>query len=226
MKTKELIARLTHGEDNFVERKLQRVSPGEIRQTATAFANTLTQDETAILFIGVADDGAVVGVDDVDSIQKRVERACQTDCYPPISYSANVVKVANVAIVAVVFRESSLKPHFSGAAYVRRGSQSVKASSALLDALIASRNEKCGRIQQLKGQVISVIAHKRLGDTRRMPDGAYREYHECNIEDVDAHHVRLYDIGLSQYFSEPLSNVEIAYDEKRYRPMLIVRGGS
>lgn len=218
----ELRRRLTDQEDNFVERKLQRITGAEIRQTATAFANTLAADESAILFVGVADDGTPMGVDDTDAIQKRIEKACRTGCYPPIDYKAQVIDDGSLNFVAVIFAPSKKKPHFSGAAYVRRGSQSVKANEEQFDQLIASRNEKCGRIQQLGSTTLTVIAYKKLGDTRRMADRAYRECRECKVSEVDAHHVRLYDIGLSEYFSEPLGNVEISRDEKRHRPMLIV----
>ena len=97
---------------------------------AAAFANQLSTNETGLLFIGVANDGTLIGVDDTDALQKRVRKACQQYCYPEIEYT---------------------------------------------------------------------------------------------ISDVDAHFVRLYDIGLSEYFWEPLLNVDIARDEKRHRPLLIVR---
>lgn len=72
----ELIWRLTDEEDNYVERKPEGLNQAEIRKTATAFANQVATDQTAILFIGVANNGDLLGVKDTDSLQKRVRRAC------------------------------------------------------------------------------------------------------------------------------------------------------
>ena len=219
----ELHRRLSDDEDNYVERKPQSVKQSEIRRTATAFANQLATDETGVLFIGVADNGDALGVDNTDALQKRVRRALQHECYPPIKYTALILEKNGKKVLAVAIPASSSKPHFAGPAYVRIGSESVNASDDQYEQLIASRNEKCRRLQRLGQKTLSVVSHKKLGDTRRIPDGAYREYRECKIEFVDAHHVRLYDIGHSEYFSEPLSNIEIARDEKKHRPLLIVR---
>ena len=172
----ELIRRLRNEEDNFVERKPNGVSATEIGQTAAAFANQLSTNETGLLFIGVANDGTLIGVDDTDALQKRVRKACQQYCYPEIEYTAQVVETDGKTLVAIVIPASSSKPHFTGPAYVRVGPESVKANAEQFEQLIASRNEKCSRLQRL-----------------------------------------------SEYFSEPLRNVDIARDEKRHRPLLIVR---
>ncbi|MEQ8691126.1 MAG: ATP-binding protein [Pseudomonadales bacterium] len=225
MDTAQLRSRLADAEDNFVERKLQNVRSDEIRQTASAFANQLTTDEQAILFIGVTDDGKPVGVDNTDELQKRVRRACQDQCYPPIQYTAKVLAIDGKPLLAVVIPASDNKPHFTGPAYVRVGSESVKASTDQFTQMIASQNTKCGRLQRLGNQVLSVVAHKKLGDSnqRYINDQQYREHHECKVDSVDAHSIQFYDIGLSQRFSEPLDNIDIAIDEDKNRPLLIVR---
>lgn len=222
MKAAELLQRLADEEDNFVERKPAGVNRAEIRRTATAFANQLEADETGVLFIGIANNGDVVGVEDTDALQKRIRMACHQECYPSIEYTATVVPHDGKNILAVVVPASTTKPHFSGPAYVRVGSESVKASAEQYEQLIASRNDKCGAIQRLGRTVLTVISHKKLGDTRFVPDRHYRERRECTVAEVNAHHIRLFDIGYSEYYSEPLINVEIATDEKRHRPMLII----
>ena len=218
----ELLQRLTDDEDHFVERKSNGVSPGEVRRTATAFANQLATDETGILFIGIANNGDIVGVENTDSMQKKVRKACHDECYPLIEYSSQILEKDGKKLLAVVIPASSTKPHFAGPAYIRVGSESVKATAELYEQLIASRNEKCGAIQRLGRTTLTVISHKKLGDTRFIPDRHYRERRECTVAHVDAHHVRLFDIGHSEYYSESLINVEIATDEKRHRPMLII----
>lgn len=219
----DLLLRLKDSEDNFVERKSQGVSTREIRQTASAFANTLDSGENAVLFIGVEDDGAPIGVDNTDVLQKRVDRACDANCYPSIKYTSHVLEDEGKMFVAIVFSASDNKPHFTGAAYVRRGSKSVNANDEMYATMIAGQNEKCGRIQAFGGQTVTVITHKKLGSSKYVADQAYRARHDCTVVEVDAHTLRLFDIGLRQRFAEPMRNVEVSYDEERYRPMLIIR---
>jgi len=80
MTNDELLERLRHHEDNFVERKSDGLSPTDIRKAASASANTL-EGRSSILFIGVHDKtGELLGVRDTDQMQKKVRAACQENC--------------------------------------------------------------------------------------------------------------------------------------------------
>ncbi len=60
--TDDLMSRLGD-EDGFVERKTEAAANAqEIRKTLVAFANSVPQGKTAVFYIGVDNDGAVVGV--------------------------------------------------------------------------------------------------------------------------------------------------------------------
>ena len=54
-------------EDSFVERKAGLQSKDEIRKTVVSFANSLLDGQTAVLFIGIANDGKVAGVSAEDA---------------------------------------------------------------------------------------------------------------------------------------------------------------
>jgi len=55
-----LRTRLRDLEDGFTERKRQgAANPATIRKTLVAFANSVPTGQSAVLFIGVADDGRV-----------------------------------------------------------------------------------------------------------------------------------------------------------------------
>lgn len=159
----ELRQRLGDHEDQLVERKSEGVKGDELRQTLSAFANTIQAGRVGILFIGVADKGGMItGVPNSDSVQKRVREAAN-DCYPPIrSYESHAFTVDEKTIVAVVVSSSDGRPHFTGPAYVRVGSESVKASAEQFDKLIASRNEKAGAILRMRDQPITIEAIGRL----------------------------------------------------------------
>jgi predicted HTH transcriptional regulator len=225
MTNNDLLSRLGNAEDNFVERKPANPNRDDIRKTVVAFANTVPEGRTAVLFVGIRNDGEFDAVPNPDKLQKTVREICEQDCYPPIKFSAEVLNPEGGPILAVVVPASGNKPHFSGPAYVRRGSESVTASAEVFDELINSRNSKCAAVLKLKGQVISVLSlqHK-LGVAKHIPSTGYREGAECRVEAVDTHTVRLHILGSGHNVTEPLDHVKVSYDEERHRPMLIVTG--
>ncbi|CDN61915.1 ATP-binding protein [Burkholderia cenocepacia] len=222
----ELRKRLVDHEDQQVERKSEGVRPAELRQTLSAFANTLQRSDVGILFIGVADkNGAITGVANSDSLQKRVREAAG-DCFPPIRcYESHAFTVDDKTVVAVVVSASNERPHFTGPAYVRVGSESVNASAEQFDELIASRNEKAGAILRMRDQPITVDAIGRRFDSP-MPAPGARYQSEGRVGGCDAHSVRLtvYAAGAPAWaISEPLERISISHDERLHRPMLILR---
>lgn len=220
----ELLALLGNNEDNFVERKQEGVAPSELRQTICAFANSVPENRSGVLFIGVHDKtGEPIGVGNADQLQKRVRDAAQGDCFPPIDYRSEVLTVDGKAVVAVIVPHSASKPHFSGPAYVRVGSESPKASPQQYEELILSRNDKAREILRHKNGVFTVLGiGYKLGSNRPLPGNAYREMRECRLQACSAHLVTLEDIASGARFSEPLGNVTVSYDHERQRTMLMV----
>src|SRR6516165_8923835 len=107
MTHEELLRRLADHEDNYTERKLEGAAhQDKIRKAMVAFSNSVSPGREAVLFIGVADDGTVRGITNPDSLQKTVRQVAES-CYPPVvRYSAEVLRVQSVPIVAVVIRAS------------------------------------------------------------------------------------------------------------------------
>lgn len=177
----ELLTRLRDAEDNYVERKPDGVNQEQLRRTLTAFANTLEPEQTGVLFVGIHDrTGAVMGVANSDAVQRRLREAAET-CYPPVRYVARVLNAEGSMVVAVEVSGSDVRPHFSGPAFVRRGSESVNASPEQLDELIASRNDKARAILRMRGRPVTLESRdRRLQDARHAP-GA-RERAEGRVE--------------------------------------------
>ena len=221
----ELLKLIANHEDNFIERKSESVTTSELRQTVGAFANTVPEGRVAVLFIGIHDKtGEVLGVGNTDQLQKRIREVCHGDCYPAIDYSAEVLTVGDRKVVAIVIPPSKARPHFTGPAYVRVGSESLKASTQQYEELILSRSDKAREILNHRNEVFTVLGiGYKLGSSKRLYDGAYREMRECRIEACTAHLVTLSDIGSGLHFSEPLSHITINYDHERRRPMLLVK---
>jgi hypothetical protein len=219
----ELLSRVGHLEDNFLERKSAGVKPGEIRQAIVSFANSVPPGRFAVLYIGVHDKtGKIEGVKSTDALQQRVREALD-DCYPPITYRSEVLEINGRHVVAVVVTASDEKPHFSGPSFVRVGSQSVKASKEQFQKLIDSRTGKCAALLALQGPVVSVhgVGYK-LGSHRPLSDSHYRQSMECTIQACTAEYVTLYNIAASTTFTEPLANITILRDDERGRPLLVI----
>lgn len=70
----DLITRLEQHEDSFVERK---PNASDLEPTLVAFANSVPEGREAIIYLGVRDNGEVIGVEGTDSVQKR-SRKCAT----------------------------------------------------------------------------------------------------------------------------------------------------
>jgi hypothetical protein len=219
----DLRARLAAKEDNFVERKSQGVSSADIRKTLSAFANSVPDGREAVLFIGVADVGEVQGCDNSDLVQKRVREALQ-DCYPPIVYASEVLTLDGMDVVAVRVEASKERPHFTGLAYVRIGSESVKATPQLFDEMVIARTSKVAAILRLRGRLITAfgIGH-RLGQLERIA-GDYRESGECEVIACDAHQVTLQRTSDNWRFYEAVSRIELSTDGRMKRPAFIVTG--
>ena len=217
----QLRALITAPEDAYLERKPENVNREELRRTVVAFANSVTEGRDAVLFIGISDQGQVLGVQNTDRKQIEIRKICTEDCYPPITYQTQVLNVNSVHIVAVIIPESRQRPHFAGAAYIRRGSESIVATPQLYEDLIASRHEKCRVIQRWLNMVITVVEDRYRLDHGRVP-GEWRASRECMVLGCDAHTVRLKDQGSDNVFRVSLRQVEIGFDERQHRHQLTV----
>ena len=157
MTEEEVKRRLLDIEDGWTERKPQSAVRDDIRKTLVAFANSVPDGEEAILFIGVGDKGQALGVDNPDKMQMSVRQYAEL-CYPPIRHTSKVVECEGKHVVAVIVQPDHNRPHFAGPAYVRVGSESVRASESQFEELIASRNSKARALLEAKrkGELVSV----------------------------------------------------------------------
>ena len=85
-------------EDHFIERKSSG-DPKDWVKTIVAFANSTPLDRSAVLYIGVRDDGGVEETVNLDSVQKTLERRL-ADAYPRIAYTTRVLAEEAIVIFA------------------------------------------------------------------------------------------------------------------------------
>lgn len=211
----ELLRRLADHEDSFTERKSDGVKDSQLRSTLCGFANSTPAGREAILFIGISDkDGTVVGVQNTDALQKRV-RQCAEECYPTVECTSEALIVDGKSIVMVIVPTSKKRPHFAGTAYVRIGSETVKAPEEVFKRLLYEHHDKCREIQRHLGKTITVF------DIKPMIIGQYPW--TVTLLDCTPHIVR-YRIKASEIeVSKSLEEVIITEDNKTQRFALRVK---
>src|SRR5438270_3560686 len=142
MTDEELKCRLSDFEDGWTERKENIKGTDDIRKTLVAFANSVPDGDEAVLFVGVADDGNITGVENPEKTQNSISKTASEWCYPPIKHTVRVIGANGKRVIAVMVQASHNKPHFAGPAFIRSGSQSKKASEEVFNQLVASRISK------------------------------------------------------------------------------------
>jgi integrase len=224
MQPASLKARIANLEDGLTERKQGIQSNDEIRKAVVSFANSVPEGRTAVLFIGVANDGAVVGltVEEAEKVQQRVRRVCEEDCYPAIAIRlAESIEIDGKYVVGFEFGPSPNRPHFAGHAFVRVGSESIKASASKLDELIASKNTKAGRLLAAKEKyehlTLILPAGARIAAGHPL---ARRRDLECIVQHCEAQHAVFYDIADRSTLSLPLDWLSFSWDTARNRLLL------
>ncbi len=206
----EIQRRLKDREDHFVERKTEG-DHKDFLKTLVAFANSVPDDQTAILFIGVRDDGTVAGLQNPNSPQNTLSEICERKCYPKIDPQpvTRVLREGDNEYLVIVVTPSKNRPHFGGPAWVRVGSKTIVASDRLFQELVDSRTSKVHEILKCKGKVVRVTW---IFNNKHpvMPISEAVNYPvpcDCIVEGCNSHYVALMNLGSQDYFSTPLENV-------------------
>lgn len=223
--TSSLRDRIANLEDGLTERKRGYQGDDEIGKAVVSFANSVPEGRTAVLFLGVDNDGNVVGIstDNVDKFQQKVRRVCEEDCFPAIAiHLVEVLNIDGKHVIAFEFGPSRNRPHFAGHAFIRIGSESVKASASQLDELIASKNTKAGRLLAAKDKhaLLTLIlpVGARIGGGH--PLARQREL-QCSVEHCDAHSAKFYDIADRSFIDLPLDFLLFSRDRNNQDRLLV-----
>lgn len=218
----ELIARLRDAEDQFVERKPEGAGSSAFKRALVAFANSVPPNRTGILFVGVGDKGAILGVPEPDQMQRTLRNLAERECYPPIYVDLLVIPAEGKQVVATVVSSSAGRPHFAGPAYVRRGSESIAATAEVYRELLLAQDDKRRYLLDHKDAMWTVeYLNKAPGEAQPLFDTRARSRTECRIEEVTAFFVRLRDIS-GTMFTEMLQDVHISHDDAKHRPRLVI----
>lgn len=214
----DLLSRMRNFEDHFVERKTTSDINDAVK-TVVAFANTAPIGYPCVLYIGVRDNGEIeVPQKNLDNAQKTFNQLMRK-IYPRAVYLPKILNDNGQQVLAVIVPGSEMRPHFSGPAYVRNGSESIPASEQMFEELIASRNSKVNRILQYKGKTVSVVNRVQL------PHGVDETHWNWDVKifDCDQFYVTLISGEPQLKQSFPLSRVNINFDHGGDRLLLELR---
>lgn len=109
----------------------------EIKKTVVAFANTTG----GRIYIGIADDGSVSGIENIDEVMLRVSNAVRDAIRPDVTMftSYHVDKIDDKNVVIIDVQKGTACPYYleskgirPGGVYVRQGASSVPATSAAI----------------------------------------------------------------------------------------------
>lgn len=113
--------------------ELKEIYVADIKKEAVAFCNTTG----GIIYIGVADNGNIVGVENIDETIQKVTNSLRDSVNPDMMMFVNVVaiRISEHDIIKVTIDEGSKKPYYlsekglkPSGVYVRQGTSSVQAS--------------------------------------------------------------------------------------------------
>ena len=127
---------IAQGEGQRIEFKLKAKHPERIMREIVAFSNS----NGGHLFIGVDDDGSIVGLQDAEEVHYVMEKAMYELCRPQIRYEHQIIPIdSQRSIVHYQFESGKKKPYFAflksfhrrGRSFVRLQDRSIQASKEL-----------------------------------------------------------------------------------------------
>jgi ATP-dependent DNA helicase RecG len=109
----------------------------EFKKAIVAFANT----DGGTLYVGIADDGAVVGVNDADDTLLKITNVIRASIVPDVTLfvACKIETIEGKAVIVVTVQKGSASPYYIAGkgirpegVYVRQGASSVPASQSAI----------------------------------------------------------------------------------------------
>ena len=176
-----------------------------------AFANSVRPGHVATILIGEENDGKVPGVSDPDRRQRDIRDELEK-IYPAIEWRQTLYEKGGKPCIRIEIEFSGETPHFGDAAWVRVGSETIKASEAMLQRLVDLRSSKTIEISKWVGR--NVTGHWATDRVGFQPNWMALE---CKVIKVTGFYCTLERPGTMGRISEPLQWVDISWDDRRER---------
>jgi predicted HTH transcriptional regulator len=140
--------------------------------------------------------------------------------YPPIVWRSAVYEKDGKSCVKVEIEHSGNAPHFAGAAWIRKGSESIKASEEMLQKLITLRTSKNRELQKWLGKQVTATWVKE-GDFQMVPK-MNRVYKDIKLAALTEFYVTFETVDQSSRKSEPLNVLTLSWDDSEDRLRIFI----
>jgi len=126
MDLRELRERIARGENHHTEFKQWPIHSDDLAASLVAFTNT----DGGELFLGVSDEGQILGVPDPDQVMRQVDNVAYQNCEPPLTVFQETVRdEEGRAVVVVHVPKGDQRPYRT-----RRGRYYIRTASGRRDA--------------------------------------------------------------------------------------------
>ncbi len=152
--------------------------------------------------------------------------------YPPIYYRTEVYERDGKQCLRVDVKHNGQAPHFGGQAWVRQGSQTVKATEEIYQQLVDQRQSKVRILMRWLNKEMTVEGTQKAKTfpPGQMPSFDDEEWsvglHKATLIAVNEHWVT-FDVHTSATshaeMSEPLEKVLLSWDNQRARPKVVIK---
>ena len=138
----------------------------DINKTVIAFANT----DGGVLYLGIANDGSIEGVNDVDGTMLKLSNSIRDSIKPDVTLFVDYQQetVGNSNVIKIIVQRGSARPYYltgkgirPEGVYVRQGASNAPATeTAILRMIQETDGEKYEEIRSLNQELTFVEAHK------------------------------------------------------------------
>lgn len=203
-------------EDHLLERKTERELK-DLRRTAVAFANSVRPGHVAAILIGECNDGTVPGVTNADDLQRKIRIELER-IYPPIEWRQMVYEREGSSCIRIEVEYNGDTPHFGDAAWIRKGSETIKAPDEMLQKLVELRQPRVRELTNWLGQTITVS-----WSNSRPPNPPNWLMFGCVLVNVTGSYVTFsFEKTPARRKSEPISWLDISWDDSNERLRVFV----
>ncbi|MCD6399458.1 putative DNA binding domain-containing protein [candidate division WOR-3 bacterium] len=122
----ELLEKVSKKENYQIELKERLPDKRSLSKEIVCFANS----EGGQIFVGVDDDGKIIGVEDVDESMLIVDNVANQNCKPPVTVYMENVQIENKIVLVINIPKGSHRPYctITGQYYIRSSNRCRQAS--------------------------------------------------------------------------------------------------
>jgi len=122
----ELLEKISRKENYQIELKVRLPDKRSLSKEIVCFANS----EGGQIFIGVDDNGRIVGVENIDEVMLIVDNVANQNCKPPVTVYMESVQVEDKTVLVINIPKGSHRPYrtITGQYYIRSSNRCRHAS--------------------------------------------------------------------------------------------------